>query len=495
MISSKKKLLVFIVAYKAENTIEDVINRIPKTLKREFNTEVLIIDDASDDETYKRSLTYIKKIQPTFKFTILKNPVNQGYGGNQKIGYEYAIKKNYDYVALLHGDGQYAPEYLIKLLLPLKSGKANAVFGSRMLKKNGALKGGMPFYKFIGNKILTFCQNKLLKINLSEFHSGYRIYDVNFLKKIPFYLNTNDFHFDTEIIIQFILFKGKIKEIPIPTYYGDEICHVNGIKYAFNVLITSIVAKLQSYNLLYDRRFDILEEDNSHYTSKLNWESPHYLALIATKNSKNLLDLGCAGGELTKKLSLSNKKITAVDKYKPKKLKENINFYEFDLNKDLKDGGFYNKNYDTILMLDIIEHLQSPEKFLDDVFLMLKNQPNTKILISTGNISFIVTRILHLFGIFNYGKKGILDLTHTRLFTIRTLKKLFRQSGFVIEETKGISAPWPLIFGENSFSKSLIAINKIFNKLLPGLFAYQIWLSVKASPSLDFLLKEAINNK
>ncbi len=129
------------------------------------------------------------------------------------------------------------------------------------------------------------------------------------------------------------------------------------------------------------------------------------------------------------------------------------------------------------------------------LILMLKNQPNTKILISTGNISFIVTRILHLFGIFNYGKKGILDLTHTRLFTISTLKKLFRQSGFVIEETKGISAPWPLIFGENSFSKSLIAINKFFNKLLPGLFAYQIWLSVKATPSLDFLLKEAINNK
>ena len=125
----------------------------------------------------------------------MSNPDNLGYGGNQKIGYYYAIKNQYDFVALVHGDGQYAPELLDDLIEDMSQKKADAVFGSRMLIKGGALKGGMPLYKFIGNKILTFFQNKILSSNLSEFHSGYRIYSTDVLKKIPFYLNSNNYSF------------------------------------------------------------------------------------------------------------------------------------------------------------------------------------------------------------------------------------------------------------------------------------------------------------
>ena len=104
----------------------------------------------------------------------------------------------------------------------------------------------MPLYKLIGNIILTKIQNFLLNKNLAEFHSGYRIYSVKSLKSIPFHLNTNDFHFDTEILIQLFLINSKIKEISIPTFYGDEICHVNGMKYAFNILKTTLIASLQN---------------------------------------------------------------------------------------------------------------------------------------------------------------------------------------------------------------------------------------------------------
>ena len=112
-----------------------------------------------------------------FPFTlhVLFNPVNQGYGGNQKIGYHFAIEKKFDFVALLHGDGQYAPECLPNLVKPLKRGEADAVFGSRMMKKGAALQGGMPKYKFVGNKILSWFENKILRTNFTEFHSGYRL--------------------------------------------------------------------------------------------------------------------------------------------------------------------------------------------------------------------------------------------------------------------------------------------------------------------------------
>ena len=136
----------------------------------------------------------------------------------------------------MHGDGQYAPERLPDLLQPLLAGEADAVFGSRMMASGGARRGGMPLYKWMGNKILTRIQNRLLKTSFSEFHSGYRIYSVRALAGIPFDKNTNDFHFDTEIIIQLVRAGLRIKELPIPTYYGDEICHVNGLKYALDVV-------------------------------------------------------------------------------------------------------------------------------------------------------------------------------------------------------------------------------------------------------------------
>ena len=121
-------------------------------------------------------------------------------------------------MALLHGDGQYAPEILGELVDAAIKNNSMALFGSRMISKYGALKNGMPLYKFFGNKILTFLQNKILNAKLSEFHSGYRIYKVSALKEIPFHLNSNDYTFDTEIIIQFLFSKFKISEVSIPTF-------------------------------------------------------------------------------------------------------------------------------------------------------------------------------------------------------------------------------------------------------------------------------------
>src|SRR6185503_14665760 len=153
-----------------------------------------------------------------FKVINFFNLVNQGYGGNQKLGYHYAIEQGYDFVAMVHGAGEYAPECLPQLLEPLRTGQADAVFGSRMLTPSGARQGGMPMYKLVGNRVLTFIENKLLRTGLSEFHSGYRIYSTRALTAIPFDRNSKDFHFDTEIIIQLVIAGQRITELPIPTH-------------------------------------------------------------------------------------------------------------------------------------------------------------------------------------------------------------------------------------------------------------------------------------
>lgn len=233
----KPRIGVFIIAYNAVNHLIKTIERIPKDVYDRVE-EIFVIDDCSKDNTYYAALGY-KHLHGVDKLTIHRNEKNQGYGGNQKVGYQYAIDRGFDIVALVHGDGQYAPEALGYLLEPLEKNQADMVFGSRMSTRGAAIKGGMPLYKFLGNRILTVIQNKLSGLKLSEYHSGYRLYSTAALKRIPFESFTNNWHFDTEIILALAEREMRIVERPIPTYYGDEICHVNGIPYALHCIQTS----------------------------------------------------------------------------------------------------------------------------------------------------------------------------------------------------------------------------------------------------------------
>ncbi|MBZ5622519.1 MAG: glycosyltransferase [Acidobacteriia bacterium] len=486
----KPRVLVFVVAYNAEKTITAVIRRIPRELSKLYDIEVLIIDDASADATFAQSYTASKAADAPFPIHALYNPVNQKYGGNQKLGYRYAIQNGYDFVALLHGDGQYAPECLPALLEPLRKGEVGAVFGSRMLTRTGALKGGMPLYKFAGNKILTWIENRLLRSSLSEFHSGYRIYSVEALKAIPFERNSNDFHFDTEIIIQLLIAGIQIKELPIPTYYGDEICHVNGVHYAANVVLAALKARLQEWSLFYDRRFDCAPAEKfSPYTLKLGYASPHTLALERVPEGSRVLDLGCAGGYMGSVLKKQKRcSVSGVDVAPP----VTVTLDEFQLH-DLNAGvpSIEAGGYDVVLMLDVIEHLNRPEEFLEGLRQALAFRTSTEVLISTGNVACYVTRAMLLLGQFNYGKRGILDLTHTRLFTFRSLRRVLQQAGFQILETRGVPAPFPLAIGDNLVSRALLAINRVLIRLSRGLFSYQIFMRIRPEPTVDSLLQLA----
>jgi glycosyltransferase involved in cell wall biosynthesis len=235
------KIGVFIIAYNAVDHLAKTLARIPRETY-EAVEEIFVIDDCSRDNTYAEGLRY-KEEYGLEKLTIHRNTKNQGYGGNQKVGYQYALDRGLDIVALVHGDGQYAPEMLPVLLQPLVTCEGDMVMGSRMAIKGAARRGGMPLYKFVGNKILTRMQNRLTGMELSEYHSGYRLYSMDALRSVPFASFSNVWHFDTQIILAFAERGLKIKEIPIPTYYGDEICHVNGIPYALNCIATCVEYK------------------------------------------------------------------------------------------------------------------------------------------------------------------------------------------------------------------------------------------------------------
>jgi len=485
---SKKRILVFVVAYNAEKTIGSVLHRIPAEL-RGGNVEVLVIDDSSKDDTFAAGLAHEEAIAG-LKITVLRTPLNQGYGGNQKLGYRYAIENGFDFVALVHGDGQYAPEKLPELLGPLARGEAGAVFGSRMMDKGGALRGGMPLYKYAGNKVLTTFQNAMLGSHLSEFHSGYRVYSTTALRQIPFERNSNDFHFDTEIIIQLMMAKVTIVELPIPTYYGDEICYVNGLKYAWDVFRTMLRAKFHQRNLLYDRKFDIGPVEET-YDVKLGFTSSHTMAIDAVRPGANVIDIGCGRGYVARELAKKAAHVTGVDQYVPDHSDDpKVSYYQWNLDRDEFPVDL--SEFEQVFLLDIIEHLKEPDEFMERLrHAAVRRRP--EIVLTTANIGFFVTRFMLLLGHFNYGRKGILDRTHTRLFTFASLRELFEQAGYEVVEVKGIPAPYPKALGNNFVGNLLLKINKALIHISRGLFSYQIFIRAAAKPSVEHLLSETID--
>ncbi len=484
--SNSPRLLIFIVAYYAESTLRQVLERVPKELFAEFDCEVLVVDDASHDGTFAVGSEY-KRAHPEVKMTVLRNEYNQGYGGNQKVGYSYAIEHGFDFVALIHGDGQYAPERLPMLLQPLVRGDADAVFGSRMLERWAALRGGMPKYKYVGNKILTKIQNTLLRANLSEFHSGYRVYSVAALNDVQFPLNSNDFHFDTEIIIQFLNAEKRIVELPIPTYYGDEICRVNGMKYAKDVVWATLQNVAHRSGLRYQRRFDPELKGNAHYDLKLGYPSSHQYALDAVPSGSKVMDIGAGPGGLANQLLDKGCKVTLVDQFAPTTKDERLDVVVQNLDEPV---SFDVSDQQVLLMLDIIEHLKDPERFLAQLRSQFDYQQKTLVL-TTPNVAFFVQRLMLLLGQFNYGKAGILDRTHTRLFTFASLKRLLQDEGFQIREMKGVPAPFPKVLGDGVLGKTALAANLALIRLSKTLFSYQIYVEAGTTPAVSFVLEDS----
>lgn len=243
-----KKVIIVLPAYNAENTLMDTYKLIPKDIV----DEVILVDDASRDHTVEIS----KKLG----ISTIIHPENKGYGANQKTCYAEALKKDPDIIIMLHPDFQYSPRLITAMAAMISCGEYDVVLASRILGR-GAIKGGMPLYKYIANRILTMVENILLGYKLTEYHTGYRAYSSKVLKNIPFLKNSDDFVFDNEVIAQIIYFKYRIAEISCPTKYFPEASSINffrSVRYGFGVLATAFKFLLHSAGLI---KFPIFIKD------------------------------------------------------------------------------------------------------------------------------------------------------------------------------------------------------------------------------------------
>lgn len=237
---NKKKIIVVLPAYNAAKTLQKTFEEIPFDVV----DEVIITDDFSNDDT----ISIAKKLGIHH---VISHTKNKGYGANQKSCYKKALELKADIIVMLHPDYQYSPKLIPAMCSLVANDLYDLVLGSRILNE-GALKGGMPLYKYISNRILTFIQNILMDQKLSEYHTGYRCFDAKILKQIDFENNSDDFVFDNEILAQCCYKKARIGEISCPANYFEEASSINfkrSITYGLGVLRVSMCYFLQKTKL------------------------------------------------------------------------------------------------------------------------------------------------------------------------------------------------------------------------------------------------------
>jgi glycosyltransferase involved in cell wall biosynthesis len=235
------KILIFIITYKASFRVNKIMKEIPFDYLKKFNYKILISDDCSNDDTKD----YIDQIKKNNKKNIVTNfnSTNLGYGGNIKKCIKYAYKNKFDIAAMIHGDNQYSAKYLKEMIVLLTKNDCAAVSGSRMMKKKLARKGGMPFYKFIGNILLTKYFNFLQNTSFTDCHTGYWVYNLRKIKKKWIEKLDNGFLFDLDVRLKLVQKKLTVKEVSILTRYGTERSSMH-ITYATRFFVRTFVNKV-----------------------------------------------------------------------------------------------------------------------------------------------------------------------------------------------------------------------------------------------------------
>jgi 2-polyprenyl-3-methyl-5-hydroxy-6-metoxy-1,4-benzoquinol methylase len=403
---------------------------------------------------------------------VIRHPRNLGYGGNQKAGYRWALEHDIDVIVLLHADGQYAPEVIEDLIAPLESGAADAVMGSRMMSPGSARLGGMPLYKFVGNKILTTMANSMTGMELTEWHSGYRAYRTDALDDISFETNSDGFDFDTEIILQLHEAGKTIAEVPIPTYYGGEICRVNGMRYAKDV--TADVMRYRLHKMGFGSGDMAFASEG--YDLKLSPSSSHghLISWLSNRSPSRILDVGCADGRFGEALRLSGHTVIGVDAIKHDGVEDRLDgFFEANIEHGLpSDIGH---DYDVVIAADVLEHTANPGAVLSQLGTVLG--PRGVVLVSVPNFAHWYPRMRVLLGRFDYDRRGILDAGHLRFFTRSSFERLVVQSGLRVRQraTTGLPVEVAERGGEvpASAERAIARMDRVGVALWPTLFGYQ----------------------
>lgn len=275
----ERKICICLPSYNAEAFVRSTTSRIPwDRMPSDLEYCVLYVDNRSRDATWQEIAACRGDLAELGRASdAIRNAANLGYGGSVKVAFDYCHRNHFDVLVILHADGQYRPEDLPRLIAGFRQHADCAMFyGSRLL--GDALAGGMPFYKYLGNIALTWLQNRALRTDYSEFHSGYRLYRIDSIASLPYHRNSDYFDFDNHIIFQ-IRHRGyRIGEASIPTHYGEQKSHVGLIRTPLAIVANTAAYLLHKWGLVRVRRYELLDDDSSSGGGSLRGTAPRHVS-------------------------------------------------------------------------------------------------------------------------------------------------------------------------------------------------------------------------
>jgi SAM-dependent methyltransferase len=325
---------------------------------------------------------------------------------------------------------------------------------------------------------------------MSEYHSGYRSYKCSALESVPFSKNSSDFHFDAEIILQFAKAGLKIKEVPIPTFYGDEICYVNGFRYALDCVKAAVKFRLMDNGVFFDPKYDV-DSNKQYYTVKQAETSlHHYVRSVDVPKGARIADIGGGDGAALSAHFAEDNFVVCVDAENVRtRTAGGVEMVSCDLE---GEWSFYNEvPFDVVFALDVLEQLHPPEKAVAELFRITK--AGGYLYASVGNVGYFIPRVMLMFGAFNYSSKGILDLAHKRLLTFYTFRRLLENAGFKVEKIIGFGPPLKDLHPDSAFFAFADAVASKLARCWPSMFAFSFLAVCERPDSVDDLTRKTFD--
>jgi 2-polyprenyl-3-methyl-5-hydroxy-6-metoxy-1,4-benzoquinol methylase len=485
------RTLILILTRDAEGEAVELLSALGTRYGDDPETDILLIDDASADGTAGKARALLDE-RGWRNVTVLQNRHPQGHGGNQKVGCRYALLHGYDVVAILPAVRESNLGALAALVDRMRDDpQLDCVLGLATIRRS--------WWRDRRGRFQSALQSRLAGVSLRGWRAQYRVYRCQALERIAFELGTNDEHFDTEILLQLLDRNGRVLEVEIAATEGAR-----RPAQARNALKATLKYRLQRYNLFYDVRYhpEVFRGASasaaSVYAEKLGEDTPHSFVLSATDlvgPGARVIDLGCATGYVARALSTDRGcRVLGVDQLPPAAVRaSSFEYRSLDLERDteLLNEALEGRPLDAVLMLDVLEHLLSPERTLLNLASRRFAAPPL-CLFSTGNVAFFVIRIMLLLGFFNYGQKGILDVTHRRLFSLRTFRNLLEQTGFVIRRRVLFPVPFRALGFPPGVAATLARANRWLLRFFPSLFAYQVLFVATPLQRPEAVLEETL---
>lgn len=462
------RLGLFLFEVTDSERLRSLLEGIPAGVSRWFD-EIVVMQDLSASRDRPIPVDPLRAAVPNLQ--VHRLPRDAGFGGERKAAFEYALLKGFDHVVTMRGDGMHPPSVLPALLQPIHEDSRQMVFVHRPLRLPDEPGGWKLIPQLVAHTVATGFQNRLLGLRLRDYHSGYRLYAMEAIRRIPYQLDSNDHRFDMQMIIQCRVLGIPITEIPAPQVWSEYRSHTVGLAEVLRACRCAIDYRLHQLHVL--RLGQYFVDEGVRYTLKQSRTGSHMQIVDAIAPGSRVLDLGCSQGLLARPLRAKQVRVTGVDVAPPANATEELEaYYQRDLDEplDLPVG----RDFDYIVISDVIEHLRNRTQLLREARRFLKE--GGRLIISTPNIALWFYRLSLLVGRFEYGPRGVLDETHVHLFTRATFRRQVEKAGFFVLRERVTALPFEIVFESTGRSRLVRAMNRTYHllaRIWPTLFSYQ----------------------